>query len=426
MNRRSARFSRLAPFPFALSILGVAAVFAARGQWPWARLTDTPTAVPIMVTDPFRVVSDTLQQGESISTVFARQGITGLDFSAVARALRIDTRALRTGLVFSVHRDATTDQATRVEVRPSDDQRLRFTRTSSGWSSESVPIRWVTDTARVAAGIESSLCDALDREITEATLDRGERTRLCYELADVNAWSVDFSRDVQPGDRFAAVMERRISEFGEVRFGRILASDLQVGGRDLAAFRFAGADGKDAFYDADGKALKRAFLAAPLEFRYITSRVSSRRFHPVLGIYRRHDGTDYSAGTGTPVKAAGNGTVVRAGWVGGYGRMVELRHRDGITTRYAHLNTIAPGLRAGSNVSQSDVIGRVGMTGTATAPHLHYEFRVNGVPRDPRSMKFEAGEPLAGSELAVFARHRDLLAQLLEHGSAPAAPLLAD
>jgi murein DD-endopeptidase MepM/ murein hydrolase activator NlpD len=425
MIKRQSRMPRFAPFPFALGILGAAAVFAARGQWPWARLTDIPTAVPIVVTDPFEVISDTLQQGESISTVFARQGITGLDFSAVARALRIDTRGLRAGLVFSVHRDATTDQATRVEVRPNDAQRLRFIRTSSGWESESVAIRWTTDTARVAAGIETSLCDALDREITEATLDRGERTRLCYELADVNAWSVDFSRDVQPGDRFAAVMERRVSEFGEVRFGRIIASDLEVGGKQLTAFRYATADGKDAFYDREGKALKRAFLAAPLEFRYVTSRVSSRRFHPVLGIYRRHDGTDYSAATGTPVRAAGNGTVVRAGWVGGYGRMVEVRHRDGITTRYAHLNSISPGLRAGSSLSQGDVLGKVGMTGTATAPHLHYEFRVNGVPRDPRSMKFEAGDPLGGADLATFARHRDLLIQLLERGSV-VAPLLTD
>src|SRR5690606_23152301 len=145
------------------------------------------------------------------------------------------------------------------------------------------------------------------------------------------------------------------------------------------------------YYDVEGQALKREFLAAPLEFRYITSGVTGRRFHPVLKTYRRHDGTDYSASTGTPVRAAANGTIVRAGRAGGYGNLVEIRHRNGITTRYAHLRNFGDGMRAGKSVSQGEVVGYVGSTGTSTAPHLHYEFRVDGVPRDPRSMKFDAG-----------------------------------
>ena len=377
------RYSRFLFFPSAIAVLGAATLFASRGSWPWQRLSDVPTALPIVVTDPFKVVTDTLHSGETVSTLLARQGVTGFDVSALANLLRFDPRRLRAGLEFSLHKDAVSDEATRIELQPDAMQRLRFIRTSGGdWSGESVPIRWVTDTIRVAGAIETSLTAAADRAISEATLDRDARLAFVNDLANVNAWSVDFSRDPQPGDPFVAVVERMVSEEGDVRFGRVLASDLTINGRRLTAFSYTPAGGKLGYYDAAGQALKREFLAAPLEFRYITSGVTGRRFHPVLKTYRRHDGIDYSASTGTPVRAAANGTIVRAGRAGGYGNLVEIRHRNGITTRYAHLRNFGAGMRAGKPVGQGDVIGYVGSTGTSTAPHLHYEFRVNGAPRD--------------------------------------------
>ncbi len=428
MDQRAPRIPRFPRFPAALGILGAAAVFTTQGTWPWPRFEAVPMALPIVVTDPYHVVSDTLQRGETIGALLARQGVSGLDLSRVAEALSFDPRRLRAGLIFSVRRDAISDTPTQIDVRPDDSQRLRFIRTSAGgWEGEAIPIRWVSDTIRLAGEISSSLSEAFDREMSEATLDRGERTKAAYALADVNAWSVDFTRDVQPGDRFATVVERLVSEDGEVRFGQILASELHVNGRDIMAFRYTPANGKPGFYDAEGKALRRAFLAAPVAFRHISSGLSSRRFHPVLGYYRRHDGIDYAANTGTPVQAAGNGTVVRAGRVGGYGNLVELRHRDGITTRYAHLSRIDPSMRAGRAVTQGQRVGLVGMTGTATGPHLHYEFRVNGVPRDPRSMKLEAGEPLDRKALPAFEGQRDLLATLLQRGgSVPIVTQSAD
>ncbi len=420
---------RIPRFPFALAILGAAALFAIRGQWPWPRLTEVPTALPIVVTDPFRVVSDTLHSGESISTLLARQGVSGFDFDALADLLHFDPRRLRAGLVFSVHREVITDEPTRIELRPDDSQRLRFIRTAGGdWSGVSLPIHWTTDTIRVSGVIESSLTEAADRAISEATFDADARAQFVNELADVFAWSVDFSRDPQPGDPFSAVVERQVSEDGEVRFGRVLAGDATIGGHDLTAIRYTPASsGKAGYYDASGKALRREFLAAPLQFRYITSGVTGRRFHPVLKTWRRHEGIDYSAATGTPVHATANGVVTRAGFNGGYGRMVEVRHRNGIVTRYAHLSAITAGIRPGRSVAQGDQVGRVGSTGLATAPHLHYEFRVNGVARDPRSMKFEAGEPLAKGDFGGFRAERDrLLAMLgLDRGDA-AGTLLTD
>jgi murein DD-endopeptidase MepM/ murein hydrolase activator NlpD len=418
------RFLRI---PFILTVLGAAVAFTARGEWPWARLSSVPTALPIVVSDPYQIVRDTLQSGENLSTVLARHGVTGLDLGALSELLRFDPRRLRAGLAFSVHKNPITDEATRVEMRADRDQRVRFIRTSAGWSGESVPIRWTIDTLRVAAGIESSLYEAVDRELGDATGDQGERAKMVHELADVNAWTVDFSRDVQRGDRFAAVIERMSSEEGEVRFGQILASELHIGGKVLTAFRYTPEGGRPGFYDAEGRALKREFLAAPVKFRHVSSGFSNRRFHPVLGIYRKHEGIDYAANTGTPVFAASNGTVVRAGTAGGYGKMVEIRHRNGITTRYAHLSVIGSGVRPGRVVIQGEEIGKVGMTGTATGPHLHYEFRVNGVARDPRSIKMEGGEPLAPRDLPGFQQQRVMLGELLARGvnSASSAPVRA-
>lgn len=413
--------------PLALAVLGAAAAFAARGEWPWTRLSDVPTARPIVVSNPFRIVRDTLRSGESVSALLQRQGVVGMNVAALASTVSLDPRRIRAGLEFLVRRDPGTDQPTHIEFRPSPEQRVRFVRTSSGaWRGEALPIFWATDTIRVGAGIETNLYAALDREVSEATLDHNERIRLVNELADVNEWTVDFSRDIQPGDRFAAVVERLVSEEGDIRFGRILASELVVGDRTLSAFRYGNSTGQSAFYDSEGKALKRAFLAAPVEFRYISSGFSRSRLHPVLGISRRHEGIDYAAATGTPVRAAADGTVLRAGYGGGYGNLVEVRHRDGITTRYGHLSRIAVGLRPGMHVTQGQVIGRVGSTGLATGPHLHYEFRVDGRARNPRSIKSEPGAPLPANALERFRAQRDVLAQLLGRRIPGAASPLAE
>lgn len=396
----------------AIAVLALATLFTFRGQWPWQRLANVPTTLPIVVSDPFQVVNDTLHQGETVSALLARQGVIGLDFAQLARSLRLDPRSLRAETPFAFHRDGVTNEATRIEFRPDPDQRFRFIRTASGWEGASVPIAWRTDTIRVAGEIDASLYESVDRVVSEATLDAGARQALVHELANVNEWSVDFSRDPQPHDPFTVVVERLRNDEGEVRFGRVLASDLTIGGQRLLAYRFIGSNNKPGYYDAEGKALKREFLAAPVEFRYISSGVG-RRFHPIFKTLRSHNGIDYAAATGTPVRAASNGTVISAGRAGGCGNMVALKHRNQIVTRYCHLSSITGGLRPGIKVTQGDVIGRVGSTGNSTGPHLHYEFRVNNVPRDPRSMKFDGGEPLATGDRLAFRKVRDRLAQLL-------------
>src|SRR5262249_46504792 len=225
----------------------------------------------------------------------------------------------------------------------------------------------------------------------------------------------DFTRDIQPGDRFSVLFERLVSPDGETRLGRILASDLTIGGKLLTAVRFDSA-ATGAFFDADGNSLRRAFLRAPVEFRRVPSGFSGARYHPILGTWRRHEGTDYAAAPGTPVMAAGDGTILQAGRAGGYGNLIEIRHRSGITTRYGHLRGFARGVHAGSHVSQGQVIGYVGSTGLATGPHLHYEFRVNGVARDSRRVELGHGTAISPGLRPAFERERDRLMALLRGG----------
>ena len=389
----------------AAGTVAAGAAFALRGEWPWARL---PMAPPIVISEAWADEADTLLAGETVGELLESRGITGLDLGGLGSRLGLDPRRARAGLVFNFRRSLDDSLPASVTVRTAPDRRVRFIRTAGTWSGEAEAIRWWPQVARVEGPIESSLYTGLDGAIADELLPAGERTRLAWDLADVFAWQVDFSRDVRDGDHFEVLLERRVSEEGEVRFGRVLAADLRVGGKDLTAFRYASADGRDAFYDANGRSLRRAFLQAPVAFRRISSRPGLRR-HPILGTVRRHAGTDYSAASGTPVMAAGNGVVVRAGWTGGYGNLVELRHANGITTRYGHLRGLARGVRRGARVTQGEVIGYVGSTGLSTAPHLHYEFRVRGEPRDPRRMDLGGGEPIPSRERAGFATERDRL-----------------
>jgi murein DD-endopeptidase MepM/ murein hydrolase activator NlpD len=253
-------------------------------------------------------------------------------------------------------------------------------------------------------------------------LGLGDRRRLAWDLADVYAWQVDFTRDIHPGDRFQVVFERLVSEDGEVRVGRVLAGDLTISGKSLTAFRFGGENGRGAlYYDDQGNSLRRAFLRAPVEFRRISSNFARLRYHPLLGLSRRHEGTDYAAAPGTPVMAAGDGVVLRVGRAGGYGNLIELRHLNGITTRYGHLRGFARNIRSGARVQQGQVIGYVGSTGLATGPHLHYEFRMNGVPKDSRRVNLGSGSPVASPDRTAFEQERDRLLLLLHHSDSTGA-----
>jgi murein DD-endopeptidase MepM/ murein hydrolase activator NlpD len=401
----------------AVTVFGAATVAALGGQWPWRRLS-LPVAQPIEVRAlGYTETLDTLRRGETLSELLARQGVADLDVSRVDPAASLDPRRLRSGLVFSFRRLAPDSAPTRITVRTTPMHRVSFRRTAAGWDAVVDSIPWQPQTTRIEGAIDNSLYEALDAQVGDEVLDAAERQRLAWDLADVYAWQVDFTRDIQAGDRFQVVFERLVSDEGEVRFGRLLASDLTMSGKSLTAFRYE-SSGRPAFYDADGKSLRRAFLRAPVQFRRISSSFARARRHPVLGITRRHQGTDYAASPGTPVMAAGDGVVLRAGRAGGYGNLIELRHRNGITTRYGHLRGFARGIRSGARVTQGQTIGYVGSTGLASGPHLHYEFRVNGQARDSRRVELGNGAPIGRDERPAFERQRDELLAVLHPGQA--------
>ncbi|HKV74687.1 MAG TPA: peptidoglycan DD-metalloendopeptidase family protein [Gemmatimonadales bacterium] len=400
-----------------LGIVAAALWFALRGQWPWRRLEVVP---PSVVAQQFRESVDTLRRGETLSDLLTRQGLSTPEVPGLASRMGLDPRRLRAGLVFNFQRGLTDSIPSRVLVRLGPEERLALTRDSAGWAAEKQPVVWRAEILRVEGGIDNSLYEALDAGVSDDQLDGGERARLAWDLADVFAWEVDFSRDIRPGDRFEVAFERLVSEEGDIRFGRILAAHLVVGNRPIDAYRFDGKHtGHNIWFDGDGNSLHRAFLRAPLQFRRISSSFANSRYHPVLGYARRHEGTDYAAAPGTPVLAAGDGRVLRAGWSNGYGNLIEIRHKNGIETRYGHLRGFAAGVRSGSAVSQGQVIGYVGSTGLATGPHLHYEFRVNGVARDSRSVAIGNGEPIATADRPAFLIERDRLEALLAPPTGP-------
>ncbi len=393
-----------------VAVLGFAATFALRNEWPWQRLH---VATPIVVTRAFTESSDTLRHGETLSDLFARNQVSGLAVSALVAEGRVDPRRLRPGLVFAFRREGADSTPSQIVFRSGPESRIAMDWNGAEWNAVSRPIAWRAQTLRLEGDINQSLYVALDQQVNDSLLNGAERVRLAWDLADTYMWQVDFTRDIRSGDAYQVLIERMVSEEGEVRFGQILAADLRIAGKSLPAFRFRGQKGQESFYDEEGNSLKRAFLRAPLQFRRISSSFSRSRFHPVLNRYRSHQGTDYSATPGTPVMAAGNGTILRAGRAGGYGNLVELTHANGITTRYGHLRGFASGIRSGTRVSQGQVIGYVGSTGLATGPHLHYEFRVNGVAKDSRRIDLANGEPVPAAERGAFERARDTLASQL-------------
>jgi murein DD-endopeptidase MepM/ murein hydrolase activator NlpD len=405
-------------------VFGGAAFFGFSERWYPKRLgRPAPPARVAPVTPAFTEVHDTLRRGETLSDLFGRHSVL-MDFERLDLASVLNPRRVRAGLIFSFRQLLGDSVPSHISVRTSPEQRLTFSRVSDGWSATAEPIRWQIQESRIEGVINNSLYEALDAGVSDEQLDAGNRRRLAWDLADVYAWQIDFTRDIQPGDRFQVVFERLVSEDGEVRVGRVLAGDLSISGKNLTAFRFGSTGGRAAlYYDSQGNSLRRAFLRAPVEFRRISSNFAGRRYHPVLGLSRRHEGTDYAAKPGTPVMAAGDGVVLRAARAGGYGNLVELRHLNGITTRYGHLRGFARGIRTGVRVQQGQTIGYVGSTGLATGPHLHYEFRMNGIAKDSRRVNLGSGSPVPPRDRAAFEQERDRLLLLLHRpDSAGAEP----
>ena len=257
-----------------------------------------------------------------------------------------------------------------------------------------------------------SLVGALD--------EAGETVQLALGLAEIFGGEIDFNSDLQPGDRIDVLFERYKRDGEFIGYGAIKAAVLVNVDRKVTAVGFPDADGKPAWYDEDGRSLRRQFLQSPLPFDpRVTSRFSYRRLHPVHGTTRAHLGVDYGAPAGTRVNAVASGVVELAGWAGEGGRVVRMRHAGGYQTAYLHLSAIAPGIRPGARVEQGAAIGRVGSSGTATGPHLDYRIIRNGTYVNPivELKKMPKGDPIAPDAREAFLRDRDAVLARLQGGT---------
>ena len=249
-----------------------------------------------------------------------------------------------------------------------------------------------------------------DADSLVAAFDQaGETIDLSLALAGIFASDVDFNTDLQTGDRFEVVVEKLFREDDQFAgYGPILAAELHNDGRRLRALRFEPEGGSPGYFDEEGRSLRRFFLRSPLKFEpVITSGFSGHRFHPVLHSYRAHQGVDYRAPTGAAVVAVAAGRVVFAGYNAGSGRMVHLRHANGFESQYLHLSSIA--VRSGAPIDQGTLVGRVGSTGLATGPHLHYALKRNGVNVNPVTVHraMPPGDPIPAGDLPRFTETRD-------------------
>lgn len=335
-------------------------------------------------------------------------GIDGAQSAALISAIgsAFDLRRVRAGQPYLVDR-LLDGRIRRFEYEIDADRRLLLSRASL----DGAP-RFIADIERIpkvttVVAIEGEI-NRESSSLTAAVDKAGERLELALGLADVFSGEIDFSSDLQPGDHFRLVVERHTREGKPAGYGAILAAEFVNDGRNLTAVRFTPDGGSPGYYDTQGRSLKRFFLKSPLKFEpRVTSRFSKSRQHPVLGYARAHNGVDYHAATGSPVGSVAPGVVTLAGWTSGGGRTVRVRHPNGYESEYLHLSAV--NVRAGARVSQGDLIGRVGATGLATGPHLHYGLRKNGSYVNPilEHRNMPPGEPVPATLLTLFNLERD-------------------
>ncbi len=393
------------------SVVAILAVLAIRATPPLAQLPAAAVLVDSGPVPSWKLKFDSVASGETLVNVLERGGLSDTAAGhAVLAARSLNPKRIPTGLPVAVLNASPADsQPTEIVVQLAVDHFLHLVRGGSGWTEHDERLPWKTDTVAVRGTIHSNLYQAL-YDAADTTLSRDAQNALVVKLADdVYEYRVDMSRDLQDGDTFRVLAERSSLSNGAVRIGDIVAAQLELSGTEIDAVHYTNDKVAGDYFDQQGRSLKAAFLRAPLQFKYISSGFGNR-YHPILKLWRDHKGIDYAANAGTPVRAIGNGVVVRAGWASGYGNLIEIRHPNGFSSRYGHLRAFAKGIHAGARVDIGETIGYVGMTGLATGPHLHFEFMVRGVQRDPRvALRNVGGAPIPGSLMASFDTVRDRL-----------------
>jgi len=355
---------------------------------------DINWATQVIDTDPWESV--TIKSGDTLASIFSKKGIAASTTYQIAK-LNEQTRKLRY-----------IQPGEKIQLLLDDQRKLRkmkyipnITRTliiqrneDQSFSSQIINYQLEAFPVYREGEIRNSLFGAAaNADIPEDVI---------MDLVSIFGWDIDFSLDIRRGDRFGIVYNELYKDGVKIRNGRILSAEFINDGRIYRAVFYTDPKGDSDYYSEDGKSMRKAFLRSPVEFSRISSRFSKKRWHPVLSKWRSHKGVDYAAARGTPIRAAGDGKIVSAGTNGGYGRQIKIQHGGRYTTVYGHLYRYAKGARVGRKVKQGQIIGYVGSSGLATGPHLHYEFRVNGVHRNPLTVKLPEAKPVHSAYLSHF------------------------
>ena len=335
-----------------------------------------------------------VKPGDSLSSLFDKADISPdqvLELIQLGSATRPLTRLHPGDILKAESNDKGQLLALQYQIDPL--QYLQVLRGAQGLSAELRRHEIETRHAHASGSIDSSLF--------AASQEAGLSQALTMELANIFGWDIDFAQDIRSGDRFTVIYEEIYKNGEKLQDGDIIAAEFVNRGESYRALRYSNpTTGETGYYSPDGLSLRKAFLRSPVKFSRISSKFSSKRYHPLLHKIRSHKGVDYAARRGTPVRASGDGKIIYRGNKGGYGKVVIIKHGNRYSTLYAHLSNFNRKARLGQKVRQGQIVGYVGATGLASGPHLHYEFRVNGVHRNPLTVKFPSTSPIPS-------RHRD-------------------
>lgn len=329
----------------------------------------------------------TIRSGDTLDELFRKHD---LDIGNLAEIARLEEagkrfRKIKPGDVFEITHD--NGKLVSIYSALSLTSALKVDRQDSGFSATVVE-RPIEKRKRLAYGV-------IETSLFESAAAAGLSDKVIMNIAGIFAWDVDFVLDIRAGDNFYVQFEEIWQDGEFVTDGEIVAAEFNNNGRRSQAVRFIDDNGRTDYFTPDGHSVRKAFIRAPVDFTRISSNFNPRRRHPVLNTIRAHRGVDYAAPRGTPIKAAGDGKVIFRGQKSGYGNAVILQHGGNITTLYAHMSKFAAKVGVGSRVRQGQTIGYVGATGLATANHLHYEYRINGVHRNPRTVDLPQADPIA-------------------------------
>ncbi len=335
-----------------------------------------------------------VRSGDNLTTLFKKAGLGANEMYPMLNALKPERPLKR--LMPGQHLEFLITDGRLEKIRHQKSPLLStlISRTEDGYRSEQ--LERTPDIRQVYVRGE------IDQSLFLAGQKAGLSQKKIMELAAIFGWDVDFALDIRKGDSFAVIYEELLLEGKVIRDGNIVAAEFTNQGNNFRAIRYTDSKGDSNFYTPEGKSMRKAFLRTPVDFTRISSKFNPNRKHPIFKTKRPHRGVDYAAPSGTPIKSSGDGKVIFAGRKGGYGKAVIVQHGQKYTTLYAHMRRIKPGMKRGKRVKQGQVIGYVGSTGYATGPHLHYEFRVNGVHRNPLTVPLPQARPLPKKELAAF------------------------